>query len=170
MKKRQSGFTTVELIFYAGVALFVISALVTVSGSLEANANMRKAESDLTKFTEAIVLLQNDTGQSINHYDAFTCSKSTGKNEIHLDSPQAGIESTDSGFPKWNGPYIKDVPRDPWGNKYIFDDDYDCRNLEENGCTATTRGIHRVIHSGGPNRSDMNVYDSDNIVHVLCAR
>ncbi|GAG40696.1 unnamed protein product, partial [marine sediment metagenome] len=85
-----------------------------------------------------------------------------------LDTPAAGLQSTDGGFPGWGGPYMTAVPVDPWGNRYIFDTDYTC-NTAVSGCEGIPNGtVTRAIHSGGPNGSGINGYDSDNIVLVLC--
>jgi len=170
MKNSQSGFTIIELTFYLGVILLIISGTLFLVDYLSPNAKIARAQSDLAVFSDAISLLQNDTGQSINHYDAFECSNEGFRNELYLDQPQAGLEATDSGFPNWNGPYIVDVPRDPWNSRYIFDNDYDCAIAQAAGCENVPSGLHRVIYSSGPNGSDFNVYDTDNIVRVLCTR
>jgi len=166
----ERAFSIIELFFWASLVLLIISIVSYTFDSLQQDAGVARAESDLEVFSEAIALLQNDTGQSVNHLDAFSCKESSGTNEIYLDMPQAGIESTDSGFPKWNGPYIVDIPKDPWGRRYVFDDDYDCRLGNSVGCEGVPAGLHRVIYSAGLNGSDINVYDQDNIVRTLCLR
>lgn len=113
----------------------------------------------------AIELLYDDTGQHPAHLSPSPCVQDP---ERYLDLCSAGLICTDGGFPDWNGPYISIVPRDPWGNRYIFDADFRC-NTGVLGCEGIPNGVTvRAIHSGGPNGSGINSYDSDNIVLVLC--
>lgn len=66
---------------------------------------------------------------------------------------------------------MKGVPKDPWGNGYIFDTDYDCTASPiQDGCEDNVGQTLRVIHSSGPNGSPINTYDSDDIVLILCAQ
>jgi hypothetical protein len=60
--------------------------------------------------------------------------------------------ATDGGYPGWDGPYLANVPRDPWGNNYFFDNDY---TINQQNVVA--------IGSFGPNRVGPNNYDADNL-------
>ena len=127
-----------------------------------------RAQHDLTQIRTAISLLEGDTTEDPKHFTLTPCVQNTGSNELYLDTPEAGIAATDGNFVGWKGPYMSVLPKDPWGNSYIFDSDYTC-NSATSGCTGIPDNtIVRAIHSGGPNGSGFNVYDSDNIVLVLC--
>ena len=66
------------------------------------------------------------------------------------------------GTERWEGPYMKNVPKDPWGNDYWFDADW---NNREDGWDYT------AIGSCGPDGGGLNDYDDpDNIVKTISAR
>jgi len=78
-------------------------------------------------------------------------------NEVwDLNSPSAGMVATDGGYPGWDGPYLANVPRDPWGNNYFFDNDY---TINQQNVVA--------IGSFGPNGVGPNNYDADNIILII---
>jgi len=53
--------------------------------------------------------------------------------------------------PGWNGPYLKSVPLDPWGNPYVCNVRY-LTNANVNGVTAAEAASHAVMClSAGPN-------------------
>jgi hypothetical protein len=60
------------------------------------------------------------------------------------------------------------IPEDIWGNNYWFDLDYHCYQ-ENPGCEGLPDDTQvTVVYSPGPNGSDRNVYDNDNIIKILC--
>ena len=67
-----------------------------------------------------------------------------------------GLLATNDDFPDWTGPYLDEMPVDPWGNDYFFDPDYRIDGVKQ-----------MVIGSSGPNGSGLNVYDEDNIIIIL---
>ncbi|MDD5071626.1 MAG: type II secretion system protein GspG [Patescibacteria group bacterium] len=143
------GFTLIELLVVISIiGLVATIAFYSVNLTRE-KAKIAKAKADLKQIAIAIDILANDTGL---HPGKLSLSPCVQDPEMYLDTCNAGLVC-DSGFPNWQGPYMASVPLDPWGNKYIFDGDY---------------GSARAIHSGGPNRSGINVYDTDNVVYVLC--
>jgi len=73
-----------------------------------------------------------------------------------LNAGSAGIVTSDGRFPNWRGPYMKQVPLDPWGSPYFFDPDY-----------TITGKLYVVVGSFGPNRVGRNQYDSDDVFVVI---
>jgi hypothetical protein len=101
-----------------------------------------------------------DTNKWPGGIEAGNATGALNGNEIwDLNTPQAGIVSTDGGFPGWAGPYLESVPLDPWGHPYFFDSDYQVDGQEL-----------VVIGSFGPNGSGPNMYDDDDIILILPAR
>ena len=74
----------------------------------------------------------------------------------NLNTSNAGLTGTDGTFPDWAGPYISNVPQDPWGNNYFFDPDYQIDGLN-----------YAVLGSFGPNGVGPNLYDADDIYIIL---
>lgn len=168
--EKKRGFTLIELLLVIAIIALFSSAIFVRLNSTRGNAQIAKAQVSLNSFGTAIILLGDDTGETVAHFSSntATCPTSAVPNEIYLDTAEAGLEQTDGLFTGWDGPYIRDVGLDPWGSRYVFDDDYTCA-AGVLGCDNFV-GDTRAIYSAGPNASDLNVYDSDNIVKVLCRR
>jgi len=168
---KNRGFTLIELLVVVAIIGMLSSVVLASLGGARDKAKTARALSDLKQFQLAITLLEDDTNETVGHHGAGGCPITTGDNEYFLDENRAGLIATDGLFTGWKGPYIPSMPADPWGNKYIFDDDFTCVT-GASGCDgATTEGSKlRVIYSGGPNGSGINAYDADNVVAILCAR
>jgi len=138
-------------------------------GLLYTQARKKKArnarvQSDFLEIRNALVQLELDTGQLPGHLNPEPCVQNP---ETYLDQNAAGLVNTDGNFPNWSGPYFKGTGRDPWGNSYLFDPDYQCKTGAL-GCENFTNDTWvRAITSGGP--SGGGAYDADNIVMVLCS-
>lgn len=170
MKRKQSrslptsAFTLLELL--VGIAI-IISVLfigwLKLKHQPQQQNKIALAQADLDQLGQAINSLYQDTGLDPAHLSRSPCVQDP---ELYLDSCEAGLQCTDERFPNWQGPYLKKVPQDPWGNRYYFDADYTCRS-GVTGCEQVPdKTVVRAILSGGPNGS--TGYDTDNIVHIIC--
>ena len=171
--ENSAGFTLIEILVAIAI-IGVLSAIIMASiNNARGKARTARVQADLRNIQVAIDRLALDTGRrptvgAPKNLDTTCVESGASNNELYLDTPAAGIESTDGNFPGWNGPYMTAVTPDPWGNSYVFDGDYVC-NAQSVGCTNYPDGTElAAIHSGGPNSSGLNVYDEDNIVLVLC--
>ena len=166
---KTKGFTLIELLVVIAIigVLAGIILINVVSG--REKGKVAKAKADLRQIYSAIEVMYNDTGEHPNHFSAELCVNTTSNNEIFLNTCEAGLECTDGTFPNWDGPYIADVPQDPWGSDYLFDTDYTC-HTNVPGCEHLPDDTTvRVIQSFGPNGVGINEYDEpDNQVLVLC--
>ena len=152
----KKGFTLIELLVVIAI-IGVLSTLAIVGMNYaRQQAKVAKAEHDVDAIVLAVKQLENDTGQWPNH-QSIDQINNTGNNEVwDLNQPEAGIVTSDGNFPQWNGPYMALVRKDPWGNDYFYDSDYQVNGEDK-----------VVIGSFGPNGVGQNVYDSDNIIKIL---
>ncbi len=173
MKNR--GFTLIELLVVIAIIGLLSSVVLASVNSARNKAKISRAQADLNQFEKAIAFLYDDTGEYPFGIPYLPCSVADGvvaggANEEVLTSGRIGLVANDGRFSNWKGPYIPNIPLDPWGNPYVYDEDYYCNNNAK-GCEGFAPGtIGRGIHSRGPNESGFNVYDSDNIVKMLCLR
>jgi prepilin-type N-terminal cleavage/methylation domain-containing protein len=170
---KPKGFTVVELLIVVSIIGILASVVISRVNTVRAKANIVKAQIEMNQISNAVELLASDTGLNpgplATKFAPGECFSPADPNEVFLDTPAAGISSTDGNFPGWDGPYM-DVPLDPWGNQYIFDEDYECTGVPVGCENVSPTTPHRAIVSGGPNGSGINAYGADNIVKILCAR
>jgi len=161
---RKTGFTLIEVTVILAIISLLASIMLINLVDAHRRSGVAKTQADLLEFRNVIYLFEADTNERPNH-NPVDC---TGDAEAYLNAASSGMETNDGGYAGWDGPYMRDVPDDIWGGRYIYDPDYVC-DPGVTGCEgiASTTFVE-AIHSGGPNRSGINVYDSDNIVLVLC--
>ncbi len=159
--KNQRGFTLIELLVVIAIIGTLSSVVLASLSTAREKARVAKAQAELKQLQLAIELLYDDTNL---HPNKLTLSPCVQNPEVYLNSPAAGIGSTDGGFPGWNGPYMN-VPLDPWGTNYYFDPDYTC-GASTLGCGGIAQTI-RVIQSFGPNKAQ-TYGNGDDVVLVLC--
>jgi len=154
----QKGLTLMELMIT--IAIIGILAAIAIPNFLgyRTKARIARAKAELKTIEFAIQALAVDTWLWPTEGDpknpANVC---TGDDEIYnLGSPEAGLVATDGHYPGWYGPYIKSIPKDPWGNDYFWDPDY---KIDGDDYVA--------IASYGPNGTGLN--DDDNIYIILAA-
>jgi len=121
--------------------------------SYRERGKLGRALYELKSIQNAISVLAVDTGMWPHKRPVGDAS---GSEVWDLNSSSAGLVATDGGYPGWNGPYLANVPRDPWGNNYFFDNDY-----QINGQNVV------AIGSFGPNGVGPNNYDADNIIVII---
>jgi prepilin-type N-terminal cleavage/methylation domain-containing protein len=174
---KNKGFTLIELLVVVAIIGILSSVVLSSLNTARGKARISKAQAELGQIAIAINLLANDTGLMPSttgnpKTQASGCSYPPDINEVYLDIPAAGINSTDGNFPGWNGPYMK-LGLDPWGNSYWYDEDYNCTSNAVLGCSGAPlndASKNKAVVSSGPNGSVINSYDSDDIVKILCSR
>jgi general secretion pathway protein G len=149
-----NGFTLVEiLIAVAVIGMLAALAIPKISKSRDM-ARIKQCESDLAMIEAAVDQLAWDTGK----WPGGIARNVQSSSEMWvLNTANAGLLTYNSAlFTNWKGPYIRSIPKDPWGMDYFFDPDYYIGGKVE--C---------VVGSFGPNRKGKNLYDSDDIYIVL---
>jgi prepilin-type N-terminal cleavage/methylation domain-containing protein len=155
--RHEAGFTLIELMIT--IAIIGILAAIAIPNfiSYREKSKIASAESELKAIQMAIMDLVLDTNKWPNGIDAGIVDDDCSSSELdNLRDPEAGLLATDGGFPDWAGPYLEEIPIDPWGHDYWFDPDYGIDGEK-----------YIVIVSSGPNGSSVNVYDDDNIYIIL---
>lgn len=115
-----------------------------------------RAQTDLQILGEAVRRMEKHTGVLAGYPGPNSCV-----NDLefeNLEQCRLGLACTDGKYPLWNGPYLKDIPLDPWGRKYYLDNDYYARN----------GSVARVLGSKGPNGVQDYGDKSDDVIFVLC--
>ena len=101
--RRRSGFTLIELLLVL-VILGVLAAIVVpkFAGRTE-QAREAAAKTQLSTFGTVLDAFEVDNG--------YYPKGKSGLNDL-VAAPRDAKN--------WRGPYIKEVPKDPWGNDYIY--------------------------------------------------
>lgn len=163
---QHAGFTLVELLVTIAIIGLLASGSVAAVNRARESARLTAARQQVSQIANAVRMLETNTawwpGPSGIPSEPYRVYCGGGGNEVwNLSVTSAGLVGTDGTYgASWNGPYIQEIPLDPWGNPYFFDSDY---NIPPTG-----DGIWGVVvGSFGPNGAGQNVYDSDNIIEVL---
>jgi general secretion pathway protein G len=149
----KSGFTLIEVLVGVLIIGVLMAFVLPNISKARTDAYQKKAEVELEMISTAILKMAWDTGQWPN---------AEPRNDIadvevwNMNVTSAGLIGEDTDFSNWKGPYLPEIPLDPWGNPYFFDPDY------------RVDGVWRVVvGSFGPNGRGRNVYDEDNIYILL---
>lgn len=100
----QTGFTLVELLVVM-VILGLLVALVAPNyiGRVD-SAKRDAARAQIANLGAALDMFRLDVGRYPNSQEGLEA-----------------LRQRPSGVDRWDGPYLKkDIPRDPWGNKYVY--------------------------------------------------
>lgn len=157
------GMTIIEMLVV--IALLALGGVLIKLRADQIEIQNKKEETrlDLKEIKKGIEELYEDTGVGPGHVSRQPCVRYP---EMFLDNCSAGLTCTDGAFPNWNGPYLEEIPKDPWGNRYYFDADYVCQK-ETSGCESVPNTTKvRAIISGGPDENFKTTHN--NVVEIIC--
>jgi prepilin-type N-terminal cleavage/methylation domain-containing protein len=181
------GFTLIELLVVIAI-IGVLATMSTVAVNLARNkARIAKAQNDIDEIYKAIASMANDTNFWPKHQTIDSvCTSSCSNNEIcgpdatnatcatGLSASSSGIIATDGIFGGWNGPYMYQVPLDPWNHEYFFDTDYMVKDADNTPCDGDAL-CHNVVVIGSygpdglalPNGVSPPAYGADDIIKII---
>ena len=138
---RQRGFTLIELVVVMTIiAILAGAAVMQINGRVK-QAYRARALQDIKTFETAIDVYAADNGQP--------------------PSQQQGLQAlrTKPSSPplprNWSGPYLKkNVPKDPWGNEYVYtragdSDEYEIKSYGQDGQPGGASEWDQDITTGG---------------------
>lgn len=122
----QTGFTLVELLVVM-VILGLLVALVAPNyiGRVD-SAKRDAARAQIANLGAALDMFRLDVGRYPNSQEGLEA-----------------LRQRPSGIDRWDGPYLKkDIPRDPWGNEYVYQSpgEREAYELISYGSDGTTGG------------------------------
>jgi len=174
----KQAFTLIELLVVIAIIGILSSVVVVSMSGIRDDASKKAVLKQFNEINRSITQLYLHTGFYPNNNETLCepLDEISETNEFFLSDPNSGLVTNGRSLAGWKGPYMQEIPRDPWGNEYYFDDDYRCL-AETDGCQGVTDPagalLSGVIVSCGPNGALSNgacAYDADNIVLVLCRR
>jgi|ERR1041385_3490500 general secretion pathway protein G len=126
--RAQQGFTLVEMLLVL-VILATLAAIVypKVAGRSE-QARITAAQTQIGNFKSALNAFEVDNG--------FYPKGRNGLNDLIVQPRDAT---------SWHGPYMDSIPKDPWGNDYIYE------------CPGKHNATSYDISSAGPPGKDMAI-------------
>ncbi|HLT64435.1 MAG TPA: type II secretion system major pseudopilin GspG [Pseudohongiella sp.] len=127
---RQRGFTIIELLIVMAI-LGMLAVMVAPNLFNQADSARRDAVlSQISSLGSALDAYRLDMGQYPDSLDALV--------------------RNNSGRASWNGPYLRgDVPKDPWGNDYVYDTDGRTFTLKSYGADGREGGEGNDADIGG---------------------
>lgn len=102
--RRSRGFTLIELLLVLVILGVLAGIVVPKFANRGEQARQTAAKTQIGAFETALSAFEVDNGY-------FPKGKS-GLNDL-VQSPRDAKN--------WKGPYLKDIPKDPWGNDYVYE-------------------------------------------------
>ncbi len=155
-RTKDGGFTLIEILVVVGIIGLLLGIAVPAYTGYRERSQIADAMSDLKRIETAIIVLALDTGLWPEGQDMGEINNGASNEIYDLSEPESGLVATDGNFPNWNGPYIPEIPLDPWGNRYFMDTDYRISGVD-----------NVVLGSYGPEAVCNNCYNDTDIRLIL---
>ncbi len=114
----RSGFTLIEILLVVVIIGILVGMAIPRLGGRVRQAEEARARGDIQNIGMALRLYELDMGEYPNSLEALTTNP--------------------GGSRRWNGPYLEGgIPRDPWGEEYIY-------QRTDQGYTLKSSGLDEV--------------------------
>lgn len=101
VRRSRGGFTLIEILLVVVIIGILVGVAIPRLGGRVRQAQIAAAEADI-----------NNVGMALRLYEVDNGSYPAGLQ---------GLITSPGGAPNWRGPYLeKGMPKDPWGNDYIY--------------------------------------------------
>lgn len=104
-RKRDKGFTLIEILVVIIILAILSTAIVATLHNKPDEARVSQAKADISTMESQMEVLRMEMGRYLHE-------------EEGLEGLAVRPDSDDA--QKWNGPYIKRLNKDPWGNPYVY--------------------------------------------------
>lgn len=112
-RRRQQGFTLIELLVVMVILGLLASIVAPNVFNASGKARVQTAKTQISTIATTLDAFALDTGRYPNSSEGL---------EALVGAP--------SGLTRWDGPYMKKIPNDPWGNPYQYKAPTDGSNYE----------------------------------------
>ena len=170
----------IELLIIIAMIGVLSTLVIAVVGNARTKSKITKARNDLTQLRTAVQFLSHDTGEWPNHQqlDAVCssgnelCGSDSDGDSCTSGSISDGVggltqDDTGTAYSNWSGPYMVNIPLDPWGYEYFFDCDYKVNANKEPCNSGPSCSNAVVIGSFGPDGEGVNECNSDDIIVII---
>ena len=151
------GFTLMELMVVIAIIVILAGIILPNYAKRVDRAKMVRAESDITAIETAIAMYANDMGETFLDVE--------GDISI-VDTCLTGFDRNGtydlSGNSKWNGPYLKGINKDPWGEDYRFFG----KRAKDSSYGAT----HYLAGSGGGGETGLDTDDIPTLNYYIFSK
>ena len=97
---KYSVFTLMEIMIVVGIILLLAGVAIPMAVKSLGKGQLATVKLQIQNFETAITNFQIDTGKIPKDLESL------------VKNP---------GDKKWDGPYLKKIPKDPWGNDYVYE-------------------------------------------------
>lgn len=130
--QRNQGFTLVELLLVLMILTLLAAIVYPPMSRHGKTARVSATKVQIKAIEQAVQLFELNTG--------------------HFPQGRDGLQelvTRPANLPNWNGPYMEQIPKDPWGNEYVYVypgkhrvGSFDLMSHGEDGLASTGDGIN----------------------------